>query len=94
MASPIFINGVTMTKKPDFIGFRRAEWGCYGISATYGKTAVCFDYVGHFELPLRQVETHEVITKTEFREAEDLRTGIRFADSLRFWVEDLRKQRR
>lgn len=83
-----------MTKKPDFIGFRRAEWGCYGILAIYGKTAVCFDYEGNFELPLCQVETHQVITKNEFREAEDLRTGIRFADSLRFWVEDLRRERR
>lgn len=83
-----------MTKNPDFIGFRRAVWGCYGISTVSGNTAFCIDYEGRFELPLRQVETHEVITKTEFREAEDLRTGIRFADSLRFWVEDLRKQRR
>ena len=83
-----------MTKNPDFIGFRRAEWGCYGIRSTCGNTAFCFDYEGSFELPLCQVKTHEVITKTEFREAEDLRTGIRFADSLRFWVEDLRRERR
>lgn len=76
-----------------FTGFRRASWGCYGIRGRLGdKKALCFDYEGSFELPIREVVKHEVISRTQFREAEDERTGIRFADSLRFWAEDLKSQ--
>lgn len=75
-------------------GFRRASWGCYGIARIDGPTVLCFDYEGHFEMPVEVVEEHEVITKAAFREAEDKRTGFRFADSLRFWAEDLMKLQR
>lgn len=82
----------TTTARPG--GFRRAVWGCYGIEDCDGTRVLCWDYEGHFELPLRDVLTHEKISKCEFREEEDRRLGLRFEDSLRFWAEDLAKMKR
>lgn len=69
--------------------YRRADWGCYGITGIEGSTVLCFDYEGHFELPLEKVRTHQPVTAVVFREEEERRTHIRFSDSLRFWAEDL-----